>query len=419
MPIIKVPYGDASVRFSVEKEKLLGIFNPPEISSAPDEGLEIERALESPIGSTALSDLMKRGRTLAIAVDDVTRPTPCSKILPPLLSRVGKAGIRRDDIKIIAALGSHRKMTDEELKEKCGPEIFDGYEVINHGYDDPGELKFLQTRKIPIWINRHFLEADLKIGIGYVVPHCNAGWSGGSKIILPGLSGAETVAKMHLHGVNRVGSILGKTENPIRALMDFCAKKVGLNSVLNVVLKERSIVKAFYGDFIKSHRVGVRAARAAYGARIPRKADITISTAYPFDKYDFWQCDRAVASADMTTRRGGGIIVVSPFTEGVSATHPEFGKLLPYAPKDINEKLRKGEVDDMAAAAGAIHLASFRLTKKIGIVSDGIGPKKAEELGFAGFRTVDEALKTMSREIRPCEKITVLPEGGLVLPLLR
>jgi len=418
MPIVKIPYGDTFVQFSVEKDKLIGIYNPPEVSPVPNEDLEIERALDSPIGSMGLSDLMRSGKTLAIAIDDVTRPTPCSRILPFILSRAEKAGIKRDDIKIIAALGSHRKMTDGELRERCGPEVFENYEVLNHGYDDPGELKFLQTKKIPIWINRHFLEADLKIGIGYVVPHCNAGWSGGSKIVLPGLSGAETVAKMHLHGVNKVGSILGRTENPIRALMDFCAKKVGLDSVFNVVLKDRSIIRSYFGDFAGVLRAGVKDAKAAYGSRIPCKADITISTAYPFDKYDFWQADRAVASADMTTRKGGGIIVVSPFYEGISPTHPEFGKLLPYSPKEINGMLKSGKVDDDMAGSAAIHLATFRMTKKIGIVSKGIGPKKAEKMGFLGFKTVEDALETMSREIHPCRKIAILPQGGLVLPLL-
>jgi len=419
MATIKVPYGDAFVQFPIDDDKLLGIFNPPEITPAPDEDLEIERAFDNPMGTVGLSDLIRGCRTLAIAIDDVTRPTPCASILPPLLSRAEKAGIRRTDIKIIAALGSHRKMTDGELRERCGPEVFDDYEVLNHGYDDPSELKSLQARKIPIWMNRHFLEADLKIGIGYVVPHCNAGWSGGSKIVLPGLSGAETVTKMHLHGVNEVGSILGRTENPLRALMDYCAKKVGLNAVFNVVLKGRSIVKAFYGHHADVLRAGAREARAAYGSRIPRKADITISTAYPFDKYDFWQADRAVASADMTTRKGGGIIVVSPFHEGVSPSHPEFCKLLPYSPKEVNAMIEDGEVDDDMAGAAAIHLGTFRLTKKIAIVSEGIGPKRAEEMGFYGFKTVEEALETMCREIRPCDKITILPQGGVVLPILR
>lgn len=415
--LIKVPYGDDFVQFNVEKERLIGIFDPPEVSPAADENLEIEGAIANPVGSPSLADLMKKGRSLAIAVDDVTRPTPCSKILPPLLSRAKRAGIRRENVKIIAALGTHRNMAEKELKEKCGPEIFEDYQVINHSFDDQDELKFLQTRKIPIWINRHFLKADLKIGIGYVVPHCNAGWSGGSKIVLPGLSGAETVAQMHLHGANNVGSVLGKTENPLRALIDFCAKKVGLHSVFNVVLKGSSIVKSFYGDPIKAHREGVIKAKEAYGVRMPCKADITVSTAYPFDKFDFWQADRAVASADLTTRDGGAIVVVAPFSEGVSATHPEFGKLLPYAPKEINEMIRRDEVEDLAAAAGAIHLTTFRLKKKICIVSDGIGCKKAERLGFLGFKTVEEALEMISHQIKPSKRIAILSQGGIVLPL--
>ncbi len=417
MLTIKVPYGDRFVQFNVEKERLIGVFDPPEVSTAADENLEIDRAITNPVDSPSFTDLMKRGKSLAIAIDDVTRPTPCSKILPVLLSRAKRAGIQRENIKIIAALGTHRNMTVKELKEKCGPEIFEDYQVINHAFKNPADLKFLQTRKIPIWINRHFLEADLRIGIGYVVPHCNAGWSGGSKIILPGLSGAETVAQMHLYGANNVGSILGRTENPIRSLMDFCAKKVGLHSVFNVVLKDRSIVKSFYGDPVKAHRKGVEKAKEVYGVHIRNKADITISTAYPFDKYDFWQADRAVASADLITRAGGAIIIVSPFSEGVSATHPEFGKLLPYVPKEINEMIQRDEIEDLAAAAGAIHLTTFRLKKKICIVSDGIGPKKARKLGFLGFKTVEEALETMSRWIKPSKRIAVLPQGGIVLPL--
>jgi len=418
MPTIKIPYGDTFVEIHIEEERLASVFYPPEITPAANEILEIESALKNPIGALKVIDLMKKGKSLAIAVDDTTRPTPCSKLLPPLLSRAERAGIRRHDIKIIAALGTHRKMTEEELREKCGPETFEDYQVINHAYEDPDELKFFQTRRIPIWINRHFLEADLRIGIGEVVPHCNSGWSGGSKIVLPGVSGEETVAQMHIYGANKVGSILGKAENPLRALMDFCAQRVGLHCVLNVVLKGRSLVKAFYGDPIKAHREGVEKAKEVYGFHLPYKADITVSTAYPFDKYDFWQADRAIASADLTTREGGGIIVVSPFPEGISPTHPEYGELLPHSPKEINEMIQRGEVEDLVAAGAAIHLTTFRLKKKICIVSDGIGCREAERLGFVGFKTVGEALETLFKEIRPSQKIAVLPHGGIALPLI-
>lgn len=419
---ILIPYGNSQLSFSVKNRNLIGVFSPSKLTSPPDPHRELERALDDPIGSEEIECIVKGKNSVAIVVDDITRRTPTEKVLSVLLDRVRKdGGIKRDKITIIVALGTHRQMTQKEMEQKLGSAILEDYTVIQHQCSNLGELKFLgRAGGIDIWINRHALAADVRIGVGCIVPHDALGWSGGSKILLPGIAGHETVSQMHLYTANELGNVLGKTENPARNMADMFARKAGLHAVINVVLNhEYELYRAFYGDFIAAHRKGVEEARRVYCFKLPSMTDVTVASSYPFDGGDFWiGGDRGLGGASLMTKRGGGIVLVACCPEGFSSSHEDFAELLQYGREEINRRIQLGEVGDLSAAAGAITIARFREAHEICLISKGISQKDAARIGFTKVNTIEEALEHLSQPSGAIKKVGVITHGGVLVPIL-
>lgn len=248
-------------------------------------GLAIEKIKEKmndPAGKPALSIIAMTRTKAAIIIDDITRPTPTYVILPLIIEELKKAGFDADSIKIIIASGIHRKAAKEEIRKKLGDAVDPKIEVIPH--DCRKDLEYLGKSSLgtPIYINKAVMECDLKIGVGCIYPHPVAGFSGGSKIIMPGVAGIETASHMHdfLRGSKRGGSI----DIELRQDIEEVAGKVGLDFIINAVLNQkRQIAGIFAGDKILAHRQGVEFASAAYGIVPVYDADIIISDMYPFD----------------------------------------------------------------------------------------------------------------------------------------
>jgi Uncharacterized conserved protein len=220
-----------------------------------------------------------------ILVDDWTRPTPAYKVIKFVLKELKEAEVREDNISFIVARGTHRKPTKTELEDKLGKDIVKKYSVSVHDCDrDLVFLVYKSSRGTPVWVNRKLVEADVKISIGTVIPHPLAGYGGGAKIILPGVSGRETINYNHSLVYDarvRVGAVDG---NPIREDMEEVAEKVGLNFSVNLILDERRrIVKAFCGDFVEAHRECVREYEKIYGVSVDEQADILVLGSCPRD----------------------------------------------------------------------------------------------------------------------------------------
>ena len=177
---VEIPYGKSEVEFETDERRVMGIISPSEIAPSQNPDLEVEEALKDPTDGPTIEELSPRGKTIAIAVDDITRVTPTRTLLPPILRLLEKTGARREDIKIIVALGTHRRMTDQEMREKYGAPVIEDYEVINHAFDDELELEYLGkiAGDVPVWINKDYLKADIRIATGSLIPHFNAGWGG-------------------------------------------------------------------------------------------------------------------------------------------------------------------------------------------------------------------------------------------------
>ena len=398
----------------------MNVISPTAADPSPTPLQEIQRALENPIGSPTIEALSPRGKKIAIVVDDMSRMTPTNTLLQSILGVLHSEGVKKEDVKIIIALGTHRPMTTQEMKDKYGSQIVERYEVINHSFRDETELEFVDyvAENIPVWINKEYLKSDLRIATGNIVPHYNAGWGAGAKILLPGLAGEETVGRMHVYSATTTPNGLGLDENPTRLLIDTFAKKVGLDFLVNTVTtKSGQIAKVFAGDFVRAHRFGVAFARQIYGVRTSGLADITISSSYPAD-IDYWQGLKGLFSADLATKAGGGIIEVTPCPEGLSPMHPRWSDYLQFDTRQLKEMYKAGNVEDLVALGLALNIAYVKERHTVCIISDGISSKEAAKIGFQKFDNVDEALEYLSRRLDHESKVNVLTHGGETYPVV-
>ena len=420
---IRLPYGNKSVEVDIPEDNLLTLASPKKIKGIHDAEVEINRALDNPIGSKRIGEIAKSGDNVVLLVDDNTRLTPCSKILPQVTKRLREAGVKEKDIRIVVALGTHRSLSGEEIERKVGAEIAQRIRILNHNWKDQDNLICLgkTPNGTPIEVNRYVLEAKIKIGIGNIVPHPLSGWSGGAKIIQPGVCGKSTTGATHILGAIYPHSFLGVVDNPIRREMETVAGKVGLTMIINTVLDSQGeIVEVFTGDFIEAHREGVKKARQVWTVNIPGLADIVIVSSYPCD-LDFWQAAKGISFAARMIKRGGDMIFLTPCPEGISTEdeHLKVMKELATSPsKDIYRMAKEKGITDLCAITTAVGTATHRELAHITLVSDGLGEKEAQLLGLDHQPTVEKALIKAFRRQGEKATISVLTQGGENLPVL-
>ena len=289
-------------------------------------------SLRAPSGTPPLLDLARGRSDACVVISDITRPVPNSTILPPILATLENAGIPRDAITILIATGLHRPNEGEELVELVGAEIAQEYRIENHRARDRGSLAYLgeTSAGAPIWVDRLFLEADLKIATSLIEPHLMAGYSGGRKAICPGLMGVDTVKV--LHGpklMGHPGSAEGIIEgNPFHEQALEVAKTVGVDFTLNVAMNEqRQITGIFCGDLEDAHAEGVAFVEAAALATVEEAADVVVTTSagFPLD-LTFYQAVKGMTAVLPILREGGTIVIAASCDEGLGS--PEFSELL-------------------------------------------------------------------------------------------
>jgi len=417
---LKIPYAESFKSFKVDEEKLLAYIQHPLLKhpEPSEEDSEIERALANPIGCMRLSKICDSGSKVVILVDDWTRPTPAYKVIKFVLKELKEAGVRDENISFIVARGTHRKPTKIELEDKLGKDTVGKYSVSVHDCDRGLVFLGKTSRGTPAWVNRKLMEAYVKISIGTVIPHPLAGYGGGAKIILPGVSGRETINYNHSlvdDARVRVGAVDG---NPIREDMEEVAEMVGLNFSINLILDERRrIVKAFCGDFVKAHRECVREYEKIYGVRVDEQADILVLGSCPRDA-TFGHATFSLYSAVPLVKEGGTIIFVAPCTDGPGTRFERlaFRELAYIEPEDLIRQIREGAVE---ASAGAFDYCYSKVLKRnrIILVSDNYSRKEATELGLNYASSVEEALKDALNFHGQNAKVTVAPLGGMIIVL--
>ena len=423
----------ASIRFPYEGVKsmdipdrnLMGVFSPPRMSPGRTEEEILSDALAHPVASGRLRQALAGKRNILIVSDDHHRPTPVRTMLPPVLEEIRSAGIPDRSVEIIMALGSHRPMSDREMREKLGSGIVDRFSVTNHEWMDPGNLYFAGrvAPGIDVWVNRKMREFDFIVGLGQIMPMDVCGFTGGCNIIIPGLCGPKTSADFHWV---RVGippeEVIGRRENAIREAIDNSAMAAGLSAILNVILDgEGRICGAVYGHPVEAHRSGVALALQSHTTLLPAKADIVVADGYPFD-IEFWQVNKALDNAALAVRDGGVIIIVSPCYEGLSVTHGEDIRRVGYrSKKEILRLVEEGEFRHRVTAVHMIQVAEATFEKGVTciLVTGGIPPGVIREVNLEYAPDPQSALVMAFGRVGADATVAVLNRASETLPLIQ
>src|SRR3990172_4432578 len=274
---------------------------------------QIGEALQKPIGTPTITELAKGKKQVVILFDDLTRPTPASRIVPHVIQALREGGIEDNNIRFMCAQANHRAMTREDFAKKLGHDIPTRFRVYNHNpfqnFVDLGR----SSRGTPVKINREVMNCDLKIGIGSLIPHPTAGVGGGAKMILPGVASLETVQYNHLTicrpgGKKNPTTGQGKIDgNEVRLDMEEVARMAGLDFKIDVTINgQRDISALFCGDFVKEHRAGCELAKQLYITQPEKECDIVVSNCYPDDG----QVNKGVWPAAASLKAEGGSAVV-------------------------------------------------------------------------------------------------------------
>jgi lactate racemase len=417
---VALPYGNETVEVRIPGANLIGVFSPNEFEPVANVRNEIIRAIDHPIGSSPLREVVRGSSRVVILADDNTRQTPANEIVPVVLDEMNAAGVEDGRITVVIALGTHRSMTDAEILEKFGAEVVRRVTIRNHDYKDSGALVDLgnTANGTRVRINREVYDADFKLGIGSIVPHHIPGFAGGAKIVQPGVSGEETTAQTHLLSVRAPRSYVGVEHNPVREEIDAIARQIAMNTICNVVLNRHGeVVGAFFGDTVAAFGEGVKLSKEVYSVAIPEEADIVIAGSHPCD-IEFWQAHKTLYPADRAVKAGGTIIVVTPCDEGVAVTHPGIFEIAGCSAEELRGKVAAGELHDEVAAALAIAWAQVKERESVFLVSRGIDAASARKLGFTPFDDVqaafDAALARHGRDAR----VTVLTHAPDMLPIV-
>ncbi|MDO9544384.1 MAG: nickel-dependent lactate racemase [Synergistaceae bacterium] len=422
-----IPYGKQQIEFEAPERSVIFTGEMTNIPKVEDLRNSVLSALDNPIGTPPLKELAKGKKNIVFLFEDSTRDTPLAEIMPVVIGYLNANGIKDDVMSFLSAPGTHRVMTKQEIIAKLGPDIVGRFMVRQHDatlLGDMVDLGFVDAGgyKIPVHVNRYALDADLLIGLGNIVPHSDAGYSGGAKIVQPGVCDFVTTSATHLTAGLCPDIPLGMIKgNPCRQGIEEVAKIVGLSFILNVVKNyEGNVAGIFTGDFIKAHRTGVSLAEKSFKVDMPALADIVVVSSSPAD-LDYWQAEKGVTGAYFAVKPGGIIVFAAPCYEGLAHNHPRFREWLSLPLDEVIKGLKAASPEDVNAdivsAVLAVCNCRIRNRAKIFVVSDGLTEEDLAAMQYTRFSTVQSALDEAMRLI-PNAKIGILPKGGISLPVL-
>ncbi len=421
MPEYKIAYGKKEVSFEIPAGCQVGWIEPAYVAPAPDPEKVIEEALANPVDGIRLSDF-PQAKSAVIAVNDKTRPVPNQHMLPPLLRELERVGIGRGQIKFLIATGTHIPMPAEEFPRILPEEMIGQYEIISHNCDDDGNLEFCGTtsRKTPVWANRTFRAADLRIVVGNIEPHHFAGFSGGHKTAAIGLTGRQTINTNHVMLVDPGARIAEYAGNPLRQDIEEIGELVGANFAVNAILNgEKKIVSAVCGAPKAVMQAGIPISQQICQIQTQERYDIVVASVGGAPKdINFYQSQKALSHASLFTRDGGVIILAAACPEGTgSRAYEEYMQGL-TTPGEVMDKFRA--TGFRVGPHKAFQVARDALRVRIILVSE-IPAEKVQGLLMSPAGSVTEAIQKAFDMLSPTPsgdlRIAVLPRATNTVPV--
>ena len=423
MTLAHLPYGEKYLRLEIPEGITANILEPKDAHGAHDPYKAILEAVRNPVAGERLADRASGVKNPLIIVSDSTRPTPSDHIVQAALSELSEAEVPEENVKVLVATGLHRPCTSDELQEMLGTDILSRVPVYNHFAEDESSLEYICHTSLgtPLYVNKLVTDSDLLIGDGYIEPHFFAGYTGGGKNILPGVSGADTIlcnhgAEMIDHPKARAGILKG---NPIYMDIVDGAKLVNYGFSVNVTLNnQKQVSGVFAGDFEKAHVEGTEFLDSKVKIQCD-EADISVITngGYPLDR-DLYQAVKAMTVGEAATREGGVIIVACECRDGIG--HPHFRKLVEESrgADGILEKIRTPgsfTIDQWQAQI----LARVLQRNTVICVTDGVEAENLKSMHLVYAKDIDNAMELAIKQSGTDPEINIFPGGPSSIPVRR
>jgi nickel-dependent lactate racemase len=417
---VTLEYGRTGLSVELPDRNVVGPLAIREMPPIANPQAAIEATLAHPIG-TPLAEVARGRRNACILVCDITRPVPNRLILPPLLRALEQQGIARRDILLLIATGLHRPNEGAELEEMLGPDVVANYRIENHRGKVLEEHDYLgeTPNGVPVYLDGRYVRADLKITTGLIEPHLMAGYSGGRKVICPGIAALETVKVWHgprflEHPKADCGYLDG---NPVHEENTRIAKMAGCDFIVNVCLDgQRRITWVGAGDMEAAWLEGVRFVEKAVRVPVERPLDVVVtsSAGYPLDT-TFYQAVKGMTGALPIVKRGGTIILAASLTQGLGSS--EFQRVMTENPDLRAFKERILGKDYFVMDQWQLEeLAKVVERCKVKLVTSGVPAETLRHCHVEPAPSVEEAVKDSLREYGLDAQIAVIPKGPYVLP---
>jgi nickel-dependent lactate racemase len=420
---VTLDYGRTGLDVELPADRVVGPLAIRDVPPLPDLDGAIAEILDNPIGTAPLRELARGKKDACILICDITRPVPNRAILEPILGILHEVGMPREKVLILVATGLHRPSTEDERIEMLGQAIASSYRIEDHYGTRLEEHTFLGTtpRGVPAWIDTRYVEADLKITTGLIEPHLMAGYSGGRKLICPGIAALETVKLWHgpdflEHPRADCGFLDG---NPVHEENTRIAWMAGCDFIVNVTLdSKRQVTSVVAGHMEQAFLEGVKFVEGTCKAPVARPVDIVVTSAagYPLDT-TFYQAVKGLTGCLGIVKEGGTIILAASLTEGVGS--PEFQSLFhENASLEVFMQRILGKDYFVMDQWQLEELAKVRRKVRVKVVSDGLAPEVLSSCFVEPAASVELAVSESLADYGPDARVAVIPKGPYVLPTL-
>ena len=431
--MVRIPFEKGDIALPLPHGwEVLDTIRPVSHSKLADLAGSLVNALDHPIGSRVpLHDRNLSTRRIVLCIDDISRPTPTAQFLRPLLDYLLRHGAQRENMLVLFALGGHRHMTLEEARVKLGDADLRGIPWHNHSPSDERNLKHLGTtsRGTYVSLNRHLTEADLIIPIGAIEPHALLGFTGGCKMLLPGLASSRTIGENHMQGVSHERyNYIGAPESPMRLDLEEGARMLRKEIfIVNVVMNELLEICAFFaGDAVKAHREGVNFSRSLTERSVAQQADVVIVASNPMNA-DLRQSIKCIGNVQESVQPGGLIISLLECRHGIgdvtvpqkNLPHGLLRFILKFIPRErvlafIDSVRKDVSIEERFLSHFAAHVAR---RNEIFAYSRKLPANTGEKLGaFVQFATVEEMMDAARKSAPKRARVLIYPYGGATYP---
>lgn len=415
-------YGHGYKDFSLEQEKVMAEIKVAEMAPLTDLKQAVLDAIYHPIDSNPLNELLQPGQKVAFICNDPTRVANSHDFMPILVEELNKIGIKDEDMRIVFALGTHRKMTQEEMIEAVGEDVAKRLPMYNSDCNKQEDFEYFGETSFgtPVWLNKLICDVDLVIMTGTIVHHFFSGFGGGRKAVLPGVAAMETIRRNHSLMMSpdaQLGKLHGNPvyEDQMEGVRLFAKehRMFLFNAILDA---KKQFLKIFAGDWEKAHLEACKFVDKVYGVEIDAPADIVIASCggYPKD-INVYQLQKTMDNAWCAVKDGGVVIIIGECEEGSGSAALEKALQEHPSPDAIKAQLEKNFVIGAHKA-----FAITRLMKKAKfILVSALDKKIASDLLFEAVDNVDKAIKLAEKYVGSDYKIILMPQGSLTVPLLR